>query len=203
MASIVEIPSSGGSSFGAIRRARRELRTASRISRSTSRGSGSRPDGRFLSGAKRRIGFDRAARREPGSAILLTERRALPDIRSPRHRQEPRAPRGDRPLRRRAARLPAAAARARASPDRPASSASSRRERPVLLHPGGGWSSKLWPAERYGELAARLGARGIPAARLAGGRAKRSSPVASSSSRKAPRGSRRRPRSSSSRRSPG
>jgi ADP-heptose:LPS heptosyltransferase len=34
---------------------------------------------------------------------------------------------------------------------------------PVLLHPGGGWSSKLWPAERYGELAARLAARGIPA----------------------------------------
>jgi lipopolysaccharide heptosyltransferase I len=33
----------------------------------------------------------------------------------------------------------------------------------VLLAPGGGWESKLWPAARYGELAATLAARGLPA----------------------------------------
>ena len=35
-----------------------------------------------------------------------------------------------------------------------------RRHRP---HPaGGGWASKLWPAELYGELASRLARRGLP-----------------------------------------
>jgi ADP-heptose:LPS heptosyltransferase len=31
----------------------------------------------------------------------------------------------------------------------------------ALLNPGGGWSSKLWPAERFGRLAAGLRARGL------------------------------------------
>lgn len=30
----------------------------------------------------------------------------------------------------------------------------------VLLHPGAGWGAKRWPAERYGKVAAALGARG-------------------------------------------
>jgi ADP-heptose:LPS heptosyltransferase len=33
----------------------------------------------------------------------------------------------------------------------------------VLLNPGGGWASKLWPAERFGELARGLAARGLRA----------------------------------------
>jgi lipopolysaccharide heptosyltransferase I len=31
----------------------------------------------------------------------------------------------------------------------------------VVLNPGGGWASKLWPAERFGELAADLHERGL------------------------------------------
>jgi ADP-heptose:LPS heptosyltransferase len=33
----------------------------------------------------------------------------------------------------------------------------------VLLHPGGGWESKLWPVERWAELARALDARGLRA----------------------------------------
>ena len=32
----------------------------------------------------------------------------------------------------------------------------------AILNPGAGWGAKQWPAERYGELALRLGARGMP-----------------------------------------
>jgi ADP-heptose:LPS heptosyltransferase len=31
----------------------------------------------------------------------------------------------------------------------------------VVLNPGGGWASKLWPAERYGALAVKLRERGL------------------------------------------
>jgi ADP-heptose:LPS heptosyltransferase len=31
----------------------------------------------------------------------------------------------------------------------------------VVLNPGGGWASKLWPAERFGALAAKLRDRGL------------------------------------------
>jgi heptosyltransferase-1 len=31
----------------------------------------------------------------------------------------------------------------------------------ALLNPGGGWASKLWPAERFGELARGLAERGL------------------------------------------
>jgi len=33
----------------------------------------------------------------------------------------------------------------------------------VILNPGAGWGAKQWPAERYGELAKALAARGVPA----------------------------------------
>jgi len=32
----------------------------------------------------------------------------------------------------------------------------------ALLSPGGGWGTKLWPAENYGEIAAALGREGLP-----------------------------------------
>lgn len=34
-------------------------------------------------------------------------------------------------------------------------------QRFAILHPGAGWGAKRWPAERYAEVAAALGARGI------------------------------------------
>ena len=114
-----------------------------------------------VSGARRRIGFGGAARREPLSSLMLTERHDLPT--GVTHvidknlallglwgstpsagatflcrRSNARRPRVDREL------------------------AALSIERPILFHPGGGWSSKLWPAELYGELASRLARRRIP-----------------------------------------
>lgn len=113
------------------------------------------------SGAPRRIGWGGAARREPLSALLLTERRTFPpgvvhvidknlallaalglDVIGQRNFPLP-------PFEREAARV-----------DREL--AALGLESPVLVHPGGGWSSKLWPAEQYGELASRLARRRIP-----------------------------------------
>jgi heptosyltransferase-1 len=114
------------------------------------------------SGARRRIGFTGAARRERLSSLLLTERLVLPDgirhvidknlallralgISAVGRRDFPLPP-----FEREAGRI-----------DRELAALGV--ERPVLLHPGGGWSSKLWPAEAYGELASRLARRQIPA----------------------------------------
>jgi heptosyltransferase-1 len=37
-------------------------------------------------------------------------------------------------------------------------------DRPVLLNPGAGWVTKLWPPERWAELAERIRAMGLPVA---------------------------------------
>lgn len=114
-----------------------------------------------VSGAKRRIGFGRAARREPLSSLLLTERHDLPtgvthvidkNLALLRALGLDAVGRRDFPLppfEREAARV-----------DRELAALSI--ERPILFHPGGGWSSKLWPPELYGELASRLARRRIP-----------------------------------------
>ena len=113
------------------------------------------------SGARRRIGWGGPARREPMSSLLLSERHALPagvvhvinknlallaalGLDAVGNRDFPLPP-----FEREAARV-----------DREL--AALGLERPVLFHPGGGWSSKLWPAESYGELASRLARRRIP-----------------------------------------
>jgi heptosyltransferase-1 len=36
------------------------------------------------------------------------------------------------------------------------------RQRFCLISPGGGWGAKIWPAERFGRVAAELGRAGIP-----------------------------------------
>lgn len=114
------------------------------------------------SGARRRIGFAGPARREPLSSLLLTERHALPagiqhvidknlallgalGLDAVGRRDFPLPP-----FEREAARI-----------DRELAALGV--ERPVLFHPGGGWTSKLWPAEAFGELASRLARRRIPA----------------------------------------
>lgn len=113
------------------------------------------------SGATRRIGWSGPARREPASSVLLTERLSLPagiahvidknlallaalGIDAVGRRDFPLPP-----FDREAARV-----------DREL--AALGLEGPVLVHPGGGWNSKLWPAELYGELASRLARRGMP-----------------------------------------
>lgn len=112
------------------------------------------------SGARRTLGFAGRARREPLSGLLLGERRPLPEgihhvidknlallaglgIAAIGERRFPLPP-VDREAARVARELAALGLAA-----------------PVLVHPGGGWPGKLWPAERYGELARRLAAHGL------------------------------------------
>lgn len=115
----------------------------------------------FCSGAPRRIGFSSAYAREGLAARLYTER------------SNPRGPhKVDHNL------TLARAAGAKASPARfplaihPQDDEAVLRElaarnlsRFFVLNPGGGWRSKCWPPERYGELhkilAARYGLRGM------------------------------------------
>lgn len=113
------------------------------------------------SGAGRRIGWTGAARREPASALLLNELRTPPD--GTEHVLDKNLAlllalgldvRGER-------RFPLPSLdRQAVAVDRELAALGV--ERPVLLHPGGGWASKLWSAERYGELAAMLARRGLP-----------------------------------------
>jgi len=115
----------------------------------------------FGSGAPRRIGFKRTYAREGFASWLYTERHN---------------PRGAHKVEHNLTLAQAAGARnsiARISlPTRPeaeervASELDRRNIRDFLvLNPGGGWRSKCWPAERYGELYARIfdkfGIRGV------------------------------------------
>jgi heptosyltransferase-1 len=106
-----------------------------------------------FSGARRRIGRDRTAAREPGAACFYTER--------------------VRPVGRHIAEMNLSlAARAGAKPltamefplrvpDAERAQVQEKLAREgiadyVVVSPGGGWRSKLWPAERYGALCAEL-----------------------------------------------
>ncbi len=112
-----------------------------------------------LSGARRVLGWGRSARREPESALLLTEAatrtgrghvidknlellRGL-GIEAVGTREFP-LPYSARSVARVDAGLAGRAAAGFA-----------------ILNPGGGWASKLWPAERFGELARGLAALGL------------------------------------------
>lgn len=117
------------------------------------------------SGAARRVGFAGSARREPLSALLLNERLPAPAVRHV----------VDKNLALLAA-LGIAAVGERRFPLPPVDREEARVARglaelgiakegaakPLLLHPGGGWPGKLWPAEKYGALAQALARRGIP-----------------------------------------
>jgi len=113
-----------------------------------------------LSGARRVLGFAAAWRREPASRLLLRETAGLPDglphvidknlallrplgIDAVGLREFPLPPM-DGALRAVDARLSERGIRDFA-----------------ILNPGGGWQSKLWPAESFGVLARRLSERGI------------------------------------------
>lgn len=111
------------------------------------------------SGARRVIGFAASWRREGTSQVLLRERAVLAP--EPAHVI-------DRNLALlRALDIEAVGLRSFPLPAAPdtdavvrACSAAAGREL-VLLDPGGGWASKLWPAESYGALARLLADRGL------------------------------------------
>jgi len=107
-----------------------------------------------LSGAPRVVGWERASRREPASSLLVTESvvrsggghvidKNLALLR----------PLGIEAVGLREFPLPfSAEAVARVDAGLP----DSGEDGLAVLNPGGGWASKLWPAERFGELAKGL-----------------------------------------------
>jgi ADP-heptose:LPS heptosyltransferase len=112
-----------------------------------------------LSGARRAIGWEPRARREPSSALMLRETLAR------RHRGhvidknlELLGPLGIDAMGLREFPLPfSAESVARVD----AFLQGSRGDGLVILNPGGGWQSKLWPAERFGQLARELRRQGL------------------------------------------
>ncbi len=112
-----------------------------------------------LSGARRTIGWERAARREAGSELLLGETVARGSRGHVIDKNlELLAPLGIEALGLREFPLPF-------SPESVARVdaflGGTRAEGLVILNPGGGWASKLWPAERFGQLASELRGLGL------------------------------------------
>jgi len=113
-----------------------------------------------LSGARRVVGYERAFRREPSSALLVPETVAPP--REPLHVIDKNlallAPLGIDAVGLREFPLPM-------SPDAVRRVDHGLSERGAgdfaILNAGGGWASKLWPAERFGEVAKGLSALGL------------------------------------------
>jgi len=114
-----------------------------------------------LAGAGRVVGLSRPWRREPASAVLLGETAALPP--GIDHVIDENLallrPLGIDEVGAREFPLPAAAAEREAIGR---ALAAIGLERFAILNPGGGWPSKLWPAESYGALARALRDRGLP-----------------------------------------
>jgi len=101
-----------------------------------------------LSGAKRRVGFARAARREPSSALWVNERVDVGQAHAVEQGRALLAP------------LDAADGPVDFAPD--AIACGRDRVPPgdyVYLHPGAAWANKRYPAARWGEAAAEVAAR--------------------------------------------
>jgi lipopolysaccharide heptosyltransferase I len=113
-----------------------------------------------LAGARRVVGFARAWRREPGSAVLIGEQAELPPGRD--HVIDKNlallGPLGIEATGLREFPLPY-------SEEVAARVEGGLRDLAVedfaILNPAGGWESKLWPAERFGEVARGLRKRGL------------------------------------------
>jgi heptosyltransferase-1 len=106
----------------------------------------------LASGAPRRLGARRRDRREPSSALWLSERRPVP----PGHAVE-----------RGLALLAALGLPAEPADFAPEALACGRDDAAprghVFLHPGAAWGNKRYPAEAWGDVAARVaGASGLP-----------------------------------------
>ncbi len=113
-----------------------------------------------LSGAPQVLGYSRPWRREPASAFLVSKRVRLPIEAVHVIDKNLALLRG----------LGIDAVGTREFPLPNTANQAARVERAlaadgltdfVVLNPGGGWASKLWPAERFGELASKLHDRGL------------------------------------------
>ena len=113
-----------------------------------------------LSGASRVLGFAAAFRREPSSALLLNERAEMDE--AARHVIDKNlsllVPLGIKAIGLREFPLPPLAD----EDERVLHELRGlRAENIALLNPGGGWASKLWPAESFGALASGLRELGL------------------------------------------
>jgi lipopolysaccharide heptosyltransferase I len=114
-----------------------------------------------LSGARRVLGYARPWRREGASALLMTER--APGAAEAVHVIDKNLallrPLGIEAVGTRAFPLPPAEEEGARVDARLTELGLSTF---VILNPGGGWASKLWPAERFGALAGLLREQGLP-----------------------------------------
>jgi lipopolysaccharide heptosyltransferase I len=104
------------------------------------------------SGAKKRVGFSRRALREPASRIFLTDT-VRTDPGSHVIRKNLALAGGALAFDAAAFPLEFPIATDQAAHDEAASIAEKAGRDFVVLNPGGGWATKLWPAENYGRLA--------------------------------------------------
>lgn len=159
---LIEAPATRAFSMGGAMRAVREMRRARADVALDLQGLWKSAVWARLSGAGRVVGYGRAARREPSSAVLLGERVNAPD--GGGHVIDKNLallrPLGIEAVGSREFPLPALDAEAAAVDRR---LAEMRLGAFAILNPGGGWKSKLWPAQRFGELAQGLRERGLDA----------------------------------------
>lgn len=154
------VPAARGFSWGAARRTLRQVRRQRFDCALELQGLWKSAAWARLSGAGRVLGYARGHRREPGSALLLRE--TLPQPAEAVHVIDKNLgllqPLGIEALGAREFPLPPAGPAAGAVDQGLSVLGLSEF---AVLNPGGGWASKLWPAERFGELAALLAARGL------------------------------------------
>jgi lipopolysaccharide heptosyltransferase I len=112
-----------------------------------------------LAGARRSLGFERASRREAGSELLLRETAAAPgDGHVIDKNLALLRPLGIEAVGLREFPLPLVAETVARVDE---GLRGLRGDALVVLNPGGGWASKLWPAERFGALARALAGLGL------------------------------------------
>ena len=157
---LVEAPAARAFTLGGARRALREARRARADVALDLQGLWKSAGWARLSGARRVVGFARRWRREPASALLMSER--VDPAPEPVHVIDKNLALlralGIEAVGRREFPLPALDAEAAEVDRRLAGEGLSEF---AILNPGGGWKSKLWPAERFGAVARGLRARGL------------------------------------------
>lgn len=159
---LVEAPAARAFTLGAARRALRAARGTGAEVALDLQGLWKSAAWARLSGARRVVGYAREWRREPSSAVLIGER--VRPAAEPGHVIDKNLALlrglGIDAVGRREFPLPSLDVEAAEVDRRLAGLGLSEF---AILNPGGGWNSKLWPAERFGAVARGLRARGLAA----------------------------------------